>query len=254
MAEQRNPTPQGSQIVHLLANGEYDDESKQILMRNAQQEIDRMPGGVAAVIAEIEAMPDSETRDRALRGLERTLQYAAGDFGNDEDDEDPLFDDEEFRAAMDDEMDEDDSYPSGVVGAVAGNHGNVFAPAEDFQAAHEIPELPQSFVRRLSPQGWSRKHLVLLWCGIDPATRAIYETAACSYEQWCAGRGQTTPWPVSLEALTEWVRARAYGPYPFAGSTLQDDFDGLRSAQVDLHFPTDVFDFEAIWNSVQRCS
>jgi len=90
-------------------------------------------------------------------------------------------------------------------------------------------------------------YVKLLWAGIGEDTRARYNTAVRSYENFC-GNSSVAPWPATRQTLAPWIVTRAWGA-PFSrylgqvsGSTLSGYISSLRSVHVDLDWPVDVFE------------
>lgn len=95
----------------------------------------------------------------------------------------------------------------------------------------------------------SDAHAKLIWAGVKPSTRKLYDTGIRSYRRICKLHGIDKPFPATARTLTVFVTALAFGEHSVnrvKASTIQKYISGIRSWHVDLNASTEVFANEHI--------
>lgn len=93
----------------------------------------------------------------------------------------------------------------------------------------------------------SESHARLIWAGVKPSTRHLYDTGVRSYLKVCNLHRIDNPFPATVRTLSVYITALAYGEYHVKrvkSTTIQKYLSSIRSWHVDVDMPLDVFSNE----------
>lgn len=92
-------------------------------------------------------------------------------------------------------------------------------------------------------------HAKLIWAGVKPSTRDLYDTGIRSYLKICRLHQIERPFPATVLTLSVFITALAFGEYSVKrvkDTTIAKYLSAIRSWHVDVNMPTDVFANEHI--------